>query len=119
MQQVVIIPDDTLYRRILRYYKKDDNTISSGAYKDKRGKPDCEASVDLARLSSPEESLARALSGQFLVSLNARVAFDAGMTPTHRPLNDNPAHSVIVGNDTKSKCEILAHGSQLLIGPKP
>ena len=60
-----ILDEDALYRRLLPYYVKAGGRVSSAAYK-RRGKvPESEISVDLARLTTPEETLRRAPSPSF------------------------------------------------------
>lgn len=50
-----IEPNDVLYRRLVSFHLKPDGEITSAAFK-LNGKPDPHASVDLARLTTAEDS---------------------------------------------------------------
>jgi len=58
-QTVNFDDSDELYRRVLHYFIKSNNSISSAAFKDRR-KPERKLSVDCAKLTTPMESLQRA-----------------------------------------------------------
>ena len=85
-----------------------DGTVNSNAFK-RDGRPDPEISVDLARLTTESESLARAPSPQFrLGRLRVGDVRALNLTVTHMPTEDNPSHCVILGNTQKATCRKLA-----------
>ena len=107
--------DDFLYRRInLKGQLNPDRTVNSNAYK-KGGKPDPEISVDLAPLSTIQESLLRAPDPRsFTIGIiQTRTVRAFGLTVTHQPTEENPAHAVILGNNSKSTCRDLAAATRL------
>jgi hypothetical protein len=90
------IPDsELLNRRVLWCYVVDGTGIASGAFIN-RDKSDPHVSVDLASLSSPQQTLGRwplaAGVAQILVE------FVRQHTPgvVRRPAKDNPAHALII-----------------------
>lgn len=119
----IISDDDVLYRRIVPMHIKPDGTISSSAYMNRRKKPDCEISVDLARLcSGPGETRSReGKSGFGVGELVARLprCKEVGMDVRHAPLDGNETHSLIEGENTGTKCSILARGTTLILPPPP
>jgi hypothetical protein len=115
-----IADDDTLYRRLAPngHHTKPDGSVSSNAYK-LNGRPDPAISVDLARLSSPEESAARALRpGYGIGAITARSAKDLGLVVRHDPTPENPSHSIIEGNKSKENCTKLAERTNVVIEPE-
>jgi hypothetical protein len=106
---IQISDDDALYRRLsISGHLKPDGSVSSNSYK-LYGKPDPEPSVDLARLSTIEVSLARVgRPGFCLGELKAGDVRALGLTVTHEPIDENPSHSCIRGNATKTTCTQLA-----------
>ena len=108
---------DELYRRFPLAYLKADGTISSAAFK--RGKtPDPEVSVDLAKLTTPEECLRRAdRPEQGIGVLIAGHPRSIGLTVRHDPLDGNPAHSVIEGQTTREQPRLLAEQTSILKYP--
>lgn len=112
----VIAPDDELYRRLAPDCVTQ-GQVNSNAYK-KGGKPDKSISVDLARLTSPAQSLAsRSTFG--LGILVARVPLDLGFDVRHAPIPGNDAHSLIEGENTKELCRRLAEATQIHTAPQP
>ncbi len=99
---------DDLYRRLAPGHLGPDGKPTSNAYK-KNGKPDPEASVDLARLTTRQESLNRATGPGFLLgSISASKPFEMGLGVEHKPLPDNYSHSQILGASTRTHCRELA-----------
>jgi hypothetical protein len=108
--------DDELYRRLAPPFFKADGTISSSAYKLK-GRPDKEISVNLAYLTTVEETLhSRPNFG--LGSLFARSPREIDLKVVHDPQNpDNESHSLIKGACTNPHCSHLAKATRILKRP--
>ena len=90
--------------------------MNSNAFK-LHGKPDPEISVDLARLTTEQESLARAknpMQTKLGLLLTGHITAIEKMSVHHKPISDNPSHSVILGNDSKQKCYLLAEKTKVL-----
>lgn len=109
-----IAPDDELYRRLAPGHL---GTLTRLVYMC-NGQPEGEISVDLARLTTPEESVRRARkpSGGLGV-LAARAPLDLGFAVRHDPLPENFSHTLIVGENTRQKCYLLAEATRILIQP--
>jgi hypothetical protein len=115
--EVQIGADDVLYHRlsILSHIRKD-GTVSSIAYKIGKEKTfDPEPSVDLARLTTPQESVARAgrpgfALGELQVGTIAKLAFSV----RHKPLDDNPSHCLIDGNTSMDTCNLLTENTRVI-----
>ncbi len=109
--------DDELYRRLAPHHIREDGTVSSSAFK--RGKdPDPEVSVDLARLTTPEESLRRADRVEHGIGvLITRVPRGMGLTVRHDPLVGNLAHTVIEGQTSRQQPRVLAEQTRVLRYP--
>ena len=114
--------EDILYRRIIHYqFDAATGGISASAFMRKR-KRDPEVSVFLARLSDPSEILAAGLPGQLLAALKAQVAYDAGLSVVHQPIEGFPGHCAIVGFGEatwREQCRRLAKGAYLVQAPGP
>lgn len=113
--EVPIESDDLLYRRLApQSHIKPDGSVASTAYK--RSKlPDREPSVDLARLTTPEDSIARApKAGYRLGELKVCVIQSLGFTVKHAPLDHNPSHSLIYGNISMDTCALLAENTRII-----
>jgi hypothetical protein len=108
-QQIVVIDDDDfLYRRLVPDHLHEDGSVKSNAYK-LNGKPDPSISVDLAKLTTLEESIARGRREDTLVRvLTVREVKALGLTVRHNPSEDNPSHVLIEGNQKKATCQALA-----------
>ncbi len=115
LEVVAISDDDELYRRLYPTYIKDDGTVSSAAYMDRRRRPDHSISVDLARLSTPEATQARGGSGFRIGVIRCGVARDLDFSVRHAPEVDNRAHSLIEGQNTKQKCYELARATSVVL----
>ncbi|MBO1347137.1 MAG: hypothetical protein EBE86_006960 [Hormoscilla sp. GUM202] len=112
-----IVDNDQLYRRLVSFHVNPDGTVNSAAFK-RRGKPDNSISVDLARLTTPQETLER--SGKEGFGLGVLVAIEPrsqGFDVRHDPLPDNPAHSLIEGENNKRKCRLLAEATTVIVPP--
>ena len=99
--------------------------VRSVAFKFK-DKPDHEISVDLARLTTREESIARARKpGCGLGEMKAAFPRSKGFAVEHRPVaasETHPAnysHSQIEGQNTKEMCRILAENTVVIVEPDP
>jgi hypothetical protein len=104
---VAIDDDDRLYRRMVPDHFHEDGSVKSNAYK-LNGKPDPSISVDLARLTTPEESIARGQrQGTQVGVLTVREIKALGLTVRHDPTNENPSHCLIEGNAKKETCKAL------------
>jgi hypothetical protein len=109
---------DELYRRLskLSHIKKN-GKVSSAAFK-RNKQPENSISVDLARLTTPQESLARVgeeRKAQFVLGiLVAEYPRSIGFCVRHDPLPDNRAHSLIEGQNDGEKCNLLAENTTLL-----
>jgi hypothetical protein len=115
--EVPIDPDDLLYRRLApKSHIKPDGSIASTAYKlDK--KPEFEPSVDLAKITTPEESVSRAgRAGFVLGELRVGSIVSLGFQIRPAPLASNPAHCVIQGNVSMDTCSLLAENTILVPG---
>lgn len=116
--------DDELLRRLGRHCIRPDLSVSSAAYMYNKV-PDEPISVDLRRLTTPEESAARARRpGAGIGALLADAAFELGFTAEHSPTEDNYAHCDLLGQNTLEKCKRLAERTTVLIypegaGPRP
>jgi hypothetical protein len=128
--EIVEIEDtDDLYRRLPHDHVKPDGRISSVAFCF-RGQPDPSLSVDLAKLTTPEESIARAPKpGAGLGVFQAAVPRQLGLTVRHAPIPPNhregrppnPAHAVIEGltpEDRLTRCYQLAERMRILVPPQ-
>jgi hypothetical protein len=117
MVVVTIEDDDELYRRIFPSYVHSDDTISDRAFM-LGGKPEQNLSVDLAKLTNPEEAATRAKApGYGLASLKVRAVRELGFEIRHAPLPGNPAHALIEGPNDKAKCRQLAEAARLVVWP--
>lgn len=109
---------DELYRRLSkRSHIKKNGKVSSAAFK-RNKQPENSISVDLARLTTPQESLARVgeeRKAEFVLGiLVAEYPRSIGFCVRHDPLPDNCAHSLIEGQNDGEKCNLLAEATTLL-----
>jgi hypothetical protein len=97
--------EDALSRRFHRDHVRRNGTLSSAVFK-KRGTPDTEISVDVARLTTVEETIARANApGVFGVAqLLARIPRSLSFDVRHAPLHEDYAHALIVGENDDERC---------------
>src|SRR2546427_12790214 len=120
MHPVEILSNDLLYRRVLRIHLKPDGSFSDGIF------GDAKLSVDLARLTTPEETAGRAAvanpgSNQEVVGVVAFQALSArekDLKVYHAPLRardpfgPNDAHSIVEGVKRQSTKTHLKRNSQ-------
>ena len=106
---IQLVDADLLYRRLaLSGHFAPDGNVASNAFK-RDGRPDPEISVDLARLSTVEASLARAgRPGFCLGELKVGEVRALGLNVTHEPTDENPSHTCIRGNTRRETCTKLA-----------
>ena len=108
---VDVADSDDLYRRILPYHIKPDGAVSSAAFKDRRGRPLQRFSVDLARLTTPEECVGRAGPGFRLITFRAGAARALGFRVWHEPEGGSHAHCHVEGENSNETCYDLAASS--------
>ena len=116
---LTIHDDDHLYRRVYRDHFGRAGEVLSVAFKF-CGKPDHHISVDLARLTSPDEAVSRdgaSSTTHGLGVLVARHPRGLGFAVNHSPLPNNRAHSLIEGENDKQKCRLLAQHTTVLLRP--
>jgi hypothetical protein len=116
-----IADEDELYRRLSKLsHIKRNGKVSSAAFK-RNKKPENSISVDFAKLTTPQEALARIgedRKEQFVLGvLVAGYARSIGFCVRHDPLPDNRAHSLIEGQNDGEKCNLLAEATTILNEP--
>lgn len=113
----VIVDEDLLYRRLsIGNCFKQNGKISSVVFK-RRGEPDHEISVDLARLTTAQESVDRpGRLGFVLAQMEARSPRSLGFTVVHDPQDDNQSHSLILGENNSQRCRALADMLEIVEG---
>jgi hypothetical protein len=102
--------DDLLYRRLAPATIEPDGRVNSNAYK-YNGRPSPSISVDLARLTTPIDSVNRAGRPGFrLGQLRVSDVRNLGFAVLHRPdmVERNDAHCVIEGAASRKACRDLA-----------
>lgn len=103
-----IADEDIVYRRLHQNCFKQNGAVSSAAFKT-NSRPDNQISVDLARLTTPEESVSRkSRSGFRLGELEAGGPRQLGFDVIYDRKPDNSAHSLIVGENSANLCKQLA-----------
>lgn len=108
--------EDWLYRRLsLGNGIKKSGTASSAVFR-RFDEPEQEPSVDLAKLTTPQESVDRAGSPGFRLSrMQAKEPRTIpGFDVVHSPRCDNPAHGHITGENTHERCRLLANMLEVL-----
>jgi hypothetical protein len=100
------------------WFGPDGSTVLSHAFK-LRGKPDPNISVDLARLTTPEETAARGPKPGFGVGrLVAGEVRALGLAVRHDPIEGNPANALIEGAMTRLHCHLLAQATTVVLLPR-
>jgi len=90
------------------FYDDGSGSVKSNAYK-LDGKPDPSISVDLAKLTTVDESIARGRRGDTQIGvLRVGDVRALGLTVRHDPTEENPSHTLIEGNLKKENCKALA-----------
>lgn len=109
-----IADSDELYRRLAPEHINPDGSVNSAAFK-LRGRPDPQISVEVARLTTPQESLGRTVRPGFQLGiLLAAIPRALNLTVRHDPLPDNDAHALIIGTNSKTICRRLAEATSVL-----
>jgi len=106
---------DSLFRRLHVACFKKNGSLTSATFK-LNGFPENDISVDLARLTTPGESVNRAGKPGFrLGTLQARGPRQLGFDVVHDPQRfpdtserDNESHTLITGENTSEHCRELA-----------
>ena len=112
---VVIDDTDELYRRLVAAHIEPDGRINSGAFKTR---PGTGISVNLARLSSVEETIAQGRHpGAGVGALVAKVPRGLGRDVIHDPTPENQAHAELRGACSRSACRVLAESTSILTRP--
>jgi len=107
-------PSDILLRWLHPgQFKWDESRATSAAFKD------YEMSVDILCLTSLEESYVRAkkIDKNAVVSFNAQLVFNKGLTVIHSPVEGNYAHAIVFGKKTGSIIKFLTKNSIVEIYP--
>ena len=104
MQVQEIADADDLYRRI-HFSQVKDGRPTSAAFKH------TELSVDLAKLTTPEQSLS-GYASHGLASITAGHARSLGQDVLHDPLEANPAHALVRGTKPLSIARSLAQSAK-------
>ena len=117
----VIVDDDRLNRRIHETHVRPEGTITRGVFYMRGNRPDPHISVDLARLTTPMETLQRGPSSGVwgVAELVARTPRALGLTVRHQPEPENYAHAKIEGDNDRAKCTRLAEGTRVVLAPQP
>jgi hypothetical protein len=107
---------DDLFRRIPPYYIKKNGTVSSAAFMKDRGKtPVNEISVEIARLTSPDECARRYGDRGFrVIAITAGSARALSFDVRHDPLPDCYPHALIIGDNDRDRCQQLAAMSRVV-----
>jgi hypothetical protein len=109
MQVQEVADADDLYRRI-HFSQVKDGGPTSAAFKH------TELSVDLAKLTTPQQSLSGHPS-HGLVSITAGHARSLGQEVVHSPLDVNLAHALVIGNKTLGIARNLARTATWVLLP--
>ena len=112
---VTIDPDDVLYRR-LHASAVDGDRVTRAAFMT-NGQYDRELSVQLAKLvTSPEDCLRdRPLFG--VGAITVADVIDLGFAVVHDPLPGDPAHALVIGENSKQMARALTRITTVLIPP--
>ena len=113
----VIDDGDNLLRRV-RFtdpnYIREDMTVTSFAFSLRKN--EVGLSVDLEKLTTHEKSIVD-LNSYRLYSIKAGEVREHGLDCIHDPVQDNNAHSLIIGQMTNSKKSQLAKKAKLINFP--
>jgi hypothetical protein len=111
-----IADEDVLYRRLAQHQINPNGTVNSSAFK-RGGTFETEISVDLARLTNPQEIVSRAgRSGFRLGEFEANEPRALGFRVEHDPLPENPSHALVVGSNDQEVSRALARRVRLVVG---
>lgn len=115
----VIRDDDSLYRRVFWRHLGSGDEVLPIAFTS-NVVPDDKISVDLARLTTEEQTLSGGRKPAEEYALGLIVAAhprSLGFEVIHRPSPTNVAHSQIEGENTMTKCYLLAEGVRIIRRP--
>ena len=110
---------DQLYRRLHYSHVLRDGRVNRTAFT-LNNQPEREISVDLARLTTPEETATRGRAPRGVGVLEAGYPRSIGFTIRHNPLKGGRgeyAHCLIEGENDMTKCRLLAEATTVLIPP--
>ena len=110
---------DSLYRRFFSNELVPDvggKRLASSVYK-KRPHEDG-VSMNLARISTPQETQRGGEVGMGVGELPARVPLGTGFTLKHDPKPDNQAHVLMTGEFKRANRKILARATRVVIEPE-
>lgn len=113
----VILDTDALHRRIPPHaFIAKQGRVSSSLYMVNRV-PDNEISMNLARLTTHEETL-RSRPDFGIGEIIAGVPREIGFEVRHDPIPENDSHSVIEGANSEERCRLLAQATDVVIAPR-
>jgi hypothetical protein len=119
-------PDDPLWRRIPhRHLVADENRhcvrISSGAfYDDDDGQPmSVVLGAEVLAAGRPPESVLVGNEGMGLAAIPAKLARAKGQIIVRNPLDEEPAHALVVGNKTGSARGKFSTEARWVVRPPP
>lgn len=116
-EPVEINDQDALSRRVFKWHIRKNGNLKPSAFKPPEDESN-ELSVDLARLTTPDETLARSgRTDMGIATILAAVPRENGLAAENRPLPGHAAHSQIEGEFTLDRMTELAAGSQLTVDP--
>jgi hypothetical protein len=110
-----ILDEDALYRRLAEsQINTADGSVNSSAFK-RDNEYENAISVDLARLTTPQESVDRAPRAGFRLGvIVTKAAKSIGFDVEPDALPDNPAHCLIKGENNKQRSRALARAMKVL-----
>ena len=115
-----IADDDLLYRRIFRGHIDPDGRVNSGAFIETSG----QLSVDLARLTTAEETAARSRAERPMgvAGMLARhprdLDYEVRHDPNPREEPENGAHSLVIGDfSSRVRRRLLAQNTLVVLAP--
>ena len=114
MPPIQIADDDLLYRRLAPGHLYPNGAANSNAFK-LNGAPDPQISVDLARLTTVDESVMSAGRPGFRVGvLRVGDVRKLGLEVIHDPTDENVSHCIITGNTQRATCTLLAELTKVI-----
>lgn len=108
-------PQDQFLRRIPPWHLKESGKVSSAAFENDPDTPD-RMSVNWLKLSSVEHTLS-GHPGYGVASITAALCCSLKQQPVYSPVEDNAAHSDIVGPKTRGISRSFRNGAQYLRYP--
>ena len=112
MGSLSINDEEYLYRRITdEHFDVAKGKVNSSAFSGR------ELSVDWAKFTTPDESIARLPIGKCLVQVQAKYPRQVEQEVLHNPTPANYSHSLIVGDKRQSVRRFLRNHSTVVLGP--